>query len=196
MQELGVWNFASGILTSAGSSQGVLGELTSMQVPLYDGHGDRRGRPWDSPAKTLPTLLQGIHLVLPPLFQGRVAGLAQLARHLDQAAPACPGLYLPKIQSRSPQEVSSARSQNPAPGCRFLASFAWEHFSPYEDFLTIFSCYYMDITLVGVGSLWGSQPESPTPESFASFLSGLLAQFISPVLISSQTRLRPPRGVN
>lgn len=73
--------------------------------------------PETPPAKTLPTLLQRIYLVLPPLFQGRAAGLAQLARRLDQAAPACPRLICPKAREGALRLLlfCPEKSQNPAP---------------------------------------------------------------------------------
>lgn len=47
--------------------------------------------------------LPRVHLVLPLLPQGRPA---QLAGHLDQAAPACPGAKLPGSQRRSHQATT------------------------------------------------------------------------------------------
>lgn len=71
----------------------------------------------ENPCHTLPVLLQRIHLMLPSLLQGRAAGLAQLAEHLDQAAPACPGLICQKARGGAPelQLFSPEKFQNPAP---------------------------------------------------------------------------------
>lgn len=114
----------------------------------------------------LPSLPR-VHLVLPLLFQGRPA---QLAKHLDQATPACSGAKLPGSQGRSPRTVSFfipilKSSPLPLKALFFLQSVKWR-----EDWSARHTYQGLNLSLLlPTHVAWGSSlppgPQRPRQEN-------------------------------
>lgn len=143
------------------------------------------------PHHILPTSPR-IHLALPLFLQGRAAGQAQLAEHLDQATPACPGGNLPQSQRRYPQAATffPRNFQNPLPGFRFLASLAWESLSACKDF-----AYCLSLLPDRCHITRGRGYSESLLESFAAFLAVLLILIFCSVCLSPHRQGWEPQQV-